>query len=133
MPSLPRATSLQRAVADNNKSIGDLVDKLDSIKDAAVKSMVASIVWWDLFSNRHVSERIAEFDKFLRNPDIRRHIMRVDRDSVVEALIKIGYDSTKASDRVFFSLMPDEKVGKKSNRLARKSDHKFDEDTIHLI
>ncbi len=69
---------------------------VDSITDAAVRTQVACVVWWDFFGHRpakspwpHLDELRAQWNKSIQ----------LDSSVVRDALIQVGYPAKVAHDR----------------------------------
>jgi hypothetical protein len=90
---------LKLAVIQLRARTGNEWNKLvGSFNDRALQVKVASIVWWDFFSNRNITQRWEELDEFLIdafNPNLPDPSVEALRDG----LTAVGYPPTLAAKR----------------------------------
>ncbi len=99
-PRLPgdrtaRAEQSLVRIALNRRGPGEWNAVVDSIPDFALRVRVARIIWWDYFASKRDGN--THLDKYI---DIRDEPAPVDRDTMIAALVTVGYHPETARTRV---------------------------------
>jgi len=63
------------------------------------RQQVARVVWWDHFGARKMTERWDHLDHWTASPE-KEKLVPIDRDTFINHLIQIGYETEKAILRI---------------------------------